>query len=121
MATLGNHDIVIVSVSNTQDVSCNAIASQRSCKILNSLIELVIQWILFFQPFSQRSLLQGTSDHTLFLLNRSSCNGMRNYFNKSFYKVSGGTGIGSEVEIKACLLPKSVHEPEHLKSQHVSS
>ncbi len=146
LAIWAQHDVVWVSISNTQHVSSNTASSTRISEVLNSLIHGNWIRILYLEPLIENPFVKSTLCTLGLLLDLGNSTRVQDYFNHSHLVPSGQTQVwvhpankhecadcqplptwlGNHIktwknvlQIKAWLLPQLVHQSHYLQSQHI--
>mmetsp|Transcript_15195 Transcript_15195/g.38379 ORF Transcript_15195/g.38379 Transcript_15195/m.38379 type:complete len:245 (-) Transcript_15195:202-936(-) len=113
-----HHYVVIVPVSQAQDIRRYTISSAATNEVLHSLVVFLI-FVVLFQPVSNHPVVEGSSRTSC--LHRDVCCSIsvKHDLKQAFLIASADAPIGGHPQVHACFSPKLVHDSDHLQGEQV--
>lgn len=112
------HDVVVMTIADSEYVSSDAVAGARSREILDCSLVLQFGGIVLGEPFGYRTILEraGQTEFHLYL-----SQGFRIRYHLDYTAFVAGRNACEcyHFQIKAFLQPEFIHYSYHLQSQHV--
>mmetsp|Transcript_419 Transcript_419/g.1447 ORF Transcript_419/g.1447 Transcript_419/m.1447 type:complete len:368 (+) Transcript_419:196-1299(+) len=121
MAVSGDHDVVIVSVSNAEHKRGHAVACARQQEGLLSLLPLLGRGVVLLEPLGEGVLPEDGLGAAGSLVDVGGGVGVLDDLDHADFVAGGDAAVGLEEEIEALVLPEFVEDADYLESEHVLS
>jgi len=110
MTRFGDHDVVVVPVTNSQDVSGHTVPGAREHKGVHRLFVILICRVLGANPLLEGSIPEGCGRTAVSLLDVGHRLGIQNNLDHPNFVSGGNATVRNHAQIQVLLLPKLKEE-----------